>query len=69
MRARASARVQQVCTPGPFMPGTGGEAGDEPVAISSRSKPTSVPSSSTTLRCAVSTAVARFCTSVSRRLA
>ena len=37
MMARASARVQQACTPGPAMPGIGGVAGDEPVAISRRS--------------------------------
>ena len=37
MMARASSRVQQVWTPRPRMPGIGGEAGDEPVAMSSRS--------------------------------
>ena len=37
MMARASASVQQWCTPAKSMPGTGGRAGREPVAISSRS--------------------------------
>ena len=35
--ARASASVQQVCTPGRSMPGIGGRTGWQPVAISKRS--------------------------------
>ena len=35
--ARASASVQQVCTPGRSMPGIGGRTGWQPVAISRRS--------------------------------
>ncbi len=35
--ARASARVQQVCTPGSSRPGMGGRTGWQPLATSSRS--------------------------------
>jgi hypothetical protein len=59
MIARASFSVQHACTPGPLMPRMGGEAGDEPVAISSVSNGSAEPSSSVTLRFAVSTDVAR----------
>ena len=37
MMWRASSSVQQVCTLGPLMPGTGGCTGLEPLAISKRS--------------------------------
>jgi hypothetical protein len=53
--ARASASVQQGCTPGPWMPGMGGVAGDEPVAMSRRSKGNWLPFSSVTTRACVST--------------
>jgi hypothetical protein len=59
MMARASFSVQQVCTPAVWMPGIGGLAGREPVAISRRSNGTVVPSSSATVRAFVSTPVAR----------
>ena len=59
MMARASASVQQACTPLPWMPGMGGDAGDEPVAISSLSKGRLAPSSSSTQRFSTSTALAR----------
>jgi hypothetical protein len=52
-------QVQQGCTPGPLMPGIGGDAGDEPVAISSLSKGHHLPPCSTTQRLSVSTVWAR----------
>ncbi len=53
--ARASSMVQQVWMPGKSMPGIGGLAGREPVAISRRSNFRLSPLSSDTVRAAAST--------------
>ena len=68
MMARASARVQQACTPGESMPAMGGRIGREPVAISSVSKSTACPLSSMTRLATVSTRRALALTCLIRRL-
>ena len=65
--ARASASVQQVSTPGRSNPGMGGRTGCEPVAISKRSNVRVWPSSSVTVRAAMSTCRACASTRSMRR--
>ena len=56
--ARASASVQQLCTPGRSMPGIASFDGRDPVATSSRSNGSTVPSCSRSVRARVSSAAA-----------
>ncbi len=56
--ARASASVQQRCTPGRSMPGMASFDGREPVATSSRSQGSDVPSASVSVRALGSSAFA-----------
>jgi hypothetical protein len=57
--ARASARVQKQCTPGPSAPGIGGLAAREPVAIRQSSNSTVAPSSRVSVRLPTSSRSAR----------